>query len=300
MAAKVAPIAAAPAAPAARSKPRKPSFAEKTLADITHNIEQAVFTEENARRPAFLQRFDPRLKLVLVGALLLMAGLAHHVATVALIYAFTLVLAILSRIPLDFYVKRVWLGIPFFAGVVIIPSLFLVGGTPFIRWPVPATPLVITITNQALAGALLFVARVGTSVSLAVLLVITTQWADLLKALTVLGVPEAFVLIVGMAYRYIFLFLRTLDNMLLARQSRTVGATSGSEQRQYVVASIGVLLGKSFQMSNEVYQAMLSRGFNGRVRTFNDYKMTPRDWALGAITLTLAAVALIIDRRLLG
>lgn len=279
---------------------RKPGFAEKTLADITHNIEQAVFTEENARRNAFLQSFDPRLKLVLFAALLITVGLAHNIVTIVLIYALTAGLAFLSRIPVDFFIKRVWLGIPFFAGVVVLPSLFLIPGTPLISFAVPMTSISITISVQAVMGAILFITRVGASVSLGVLLVITTPWADLLKALTVLHVPEVFVLILGMTYRYIFLFLHTLDNMLLSRKSRTVGDSSGNEQRQWIVASIGVLLGKSFQMSNEVYQAMLSRGFSGRVRTFNDYRMKPRDWALGALTFVLIAVVLILDRRILG
>ncbi len=279
---------------------RKPGFVEKTLADITHNIEQAVFTEENARRPGLLQSFDPRLKLLVVGALLVTAGLAHNVVTVLVLYVFTLGLAFLSRIPFDFFVKRVWLGIPFFAGVVVLPSLFLIPGTPLLSLAVPATPWVITISDQAVAGAVLFIARVGTSVSLAVLLVITTPWADLLKALSVLHVPEAFVLILGMTYRYLFLFLRTLDNMLLARKSRTVGQTSGGEQRQWIVASIGVLLGKSFQMSNEVYQAMLSRGFGGRIRTLDDFQIKPRDRALGALVGVLVVAALFLDRRILG
>lgn len=283
-----------------RSRRRKTGFAEKTLGDITHNIEQAVFTEENARRNAFLQTFDPRLKLVLIAALLIATGLAHNILTVVLLYAFTLTLALLSRIPVDFFIKRVWLGIPFFAGIVIIPSLFMGVGTPLLSLAIPGTSILLVVTLPALMGAVLFVARVGASVSLAVLLVITTPWSDLLKALSVLHVPEAFVLVLGMTYRYIFLFLHTLDNMLLSRKSRTVGVTSGAEQRQYIVASMGVLLGKSFQMSTEVYQAMLSRGFGGRVHTLTDYALEPRDWGLGAVTLVLIVGALVLDRSILG
>lgn len=287
-------------APNPKKKRTKPSFVEKTLGDITRNIEQSVFAEENARRPSFLQTFDPRLKLVLFGALLVAAGLAHNIVTVLIFYAFTLLLAFMSKIPFDFFVRRVWLGIPFFAGIVIIPSLFLVPGKSLLSFPIPGSSAELTISEPALMGAILFVARVGTSVSTAVLLVLTTPWSDVLKALSVLHVPGAFVLILGMTYRYIFLFLHTLDNMLLARKSRTVGASSGREQRQYVVASMGGLLGKSFKMSNEVYQAMLSRGFNGRVRTLNDYGMQPRDWLFGALTLGLIATALLLDRGLLG
>ena len=45
------------------------------------------------------------------------------------------------------------------------------------------------------------------SISLVVLLTLTTPWAKLLAALRSLHVPKMFVLIIGMAYRYLFLLL---------------------------------------------------------------------------------------------
>lgn len=36
--------------------------------------------------------------------------------------------ALASRLPLGFFVKRVWLGIPLFAGIVVLPAIFLVPG----------------------------------------------------------------------------------------------------------------------------------------------------------------------------
>ena len=79
---------------------------------------------------------------------------------------------------------------------------------------------------------MLFVTRVGVSVSLAVLLVMTTPWADLLKSLRALRVPQVFVLVLSMTYRYIFLFLHTTNGMLLARKSRVVA----SHQRRRAAA----------------------------------------------------------------
>jgi cobalt/nickel transport system permease protein len=62
-----------------------------------------------------------------------------------------------------------------------------------------------------------FVARVGVSVSLAVLLVIVTPWSDLLKSLQALRVPQVFILLLSMTYRYIFLFLHSANGMFEAR-----------------------------------------------------------------------------------
>ena len=94
---------------------------------------------------------------------------------------------------------------------------------------------------------ILFVTRVGVSVSLAVLLVMTTPWADLLKSLRAIHVPQIFVLILSMTYRYIFLFLHTMNGLFLARKSRIVARTSGGEQRRWIAGSMGNLTSRVVQ-----------------------------------------------------
>jgi cobalt/nickel transport system permease protein len=283
-----------------RPSPRrraKPSFIEKTIAGIAGNIERAVFTEEHARRDALLQRRDPRAKLLAFLVLILAVSLALSPISIVVVYACVLAAAAASRLPLDFYVKRVWLGIPLFAGIVIIPSIFLTPGHPLLRLPLGFASLV--ATREGLAGAAQFVLRVGASVSLAVLLVLTTKWSDLLKALRILKVPAVFVLILSMTYRYTFLFLHTVTSMFLARKSRSVGVSTGAEQRRWIVASMGTLVSKSFRMSNEVYQAMLSRGFHGEMVAYDNYRMKLADWLLLGASATLAVVVTVVDRGLL-
>jgi cobalt/nickel transport system permease protein len=99
---------------------------EQTLAGITANIEQAIFTEHNARSAGWLQRRDPRAKIVALVVAVLAAGLATSVSGLAILYAATLAAARASRVPFGFFVKRVWLGIPFFAGIVVVPAIFFV------------------------------------------------------------------------------------------------------------------------------------------------------------------------------
>ena len=41
---------------------------------------------------------------------------------------------------------------------------------------------------------------------------------------------------------------------------------------------MGSLMSRSFKMSNDVYAAMLARGFTGEMRTYTTYRMTRRDW----------------------
>ncbi len=268
---------------------RRPGFVEKTLSNISGGIERAVFSEENARKRGFLQRRDARAKLPAFAALVLAAALSRDWRVLASLYALVLAAAALSSVDLRLFVKRVWLGIGLFSAVVVLPSVFFVGHEALVRLPLGL--LTLTVHRDALAAALVFVLRVGVCVSLAVLLVLTTKWADILKSLRAFRVPAGLVLILAMTYRYIFLVLHAANSMFLARKSRVVAKTPGPEQRRWVVASMGVLMDRSVRMSEEVYQAMLARGFSGEMRTLDSGRMLPADWLLLPASALVAAAA---------
>ncbi len=267
---------------------------EETLGGIAGSIERAVFTEEHSRKAGWLQAIDPRAKLGMFLAFILAASLSRSLLVLIALYALLLLAARASRVPFDFFVRRVWLGIPLFAGIVIIPSIFL---TPGPRWvELVVGPVHLGPSLPGLLGAIVFIARVGVCVSAAVLLVMATPWADLLKSLQSIGVPQVFILVLSMSYRYIFLFLHTATGMVEARKSRTVGRTSGTEQRRWISASLGALMNRSFQMSNDVYAAMLARGFTGRIRTYSTFRMTPRDWLWLVTVFVISVVAFVAER----
>lgn len=269
---------------------------EHTVSGITKSVEHAIFTEEHARTNGWLQRVDPRAKLGMFLAAVLAASLSSSVVVLAVLYVAVLAAARASRIPFDFFVKRVWLGIPFFAGVIVLPAVFLVPGPA--AFTITLGPITIAPTVPGLTGAVLFVSRVGVSVSLAVLLVMTTPWADLLKSLQAVRVPQLFILVLAMAYRYIFLFLHLANGMFEARKSRIVARTSGNEQRRWISGSMGGLLNRSVKMSNDVYAAMVARGFSGSIRTFAEYRMTRADWAAFGGTVAISAAAVVAQRGL--
>jgi cobalt/nickel transport system permease protein len=278
------------AAASVRARDGRIGWLEQTLGGITSNIELAIFTEHHARSAGWLQRLDPRAKMIAALIAVVAASLTGSVAGLALLYGATLMAAAASRVPFGFFVKRVWLGVPFFAGIVVLPAIFFVPGARL--FDLGLGPLHIAPSINGLAGAAVFVSRVGVSVSLAVLLVVTTPWADVLKSLRALKVPQVFVLLLSMTYRYIFLFLHTANGILLARKSRVVGKTSGGEQRRWITGTMGNLMSRAFKMSNDVYAAMLARGFGGEVRTFSTYRLRAADGAAlaGAFAVSVAAV----------
>ncbi len=279
---------------------KKGSFVEKTLTGVSEVMGRAMFTDEVARQPGLLQRVDARVKVLLGTLLLVTAALVHHLPVLLGIYALTLVLAGASRLPIGFFVKRVWLFIPIFTGIIVLPATFsfITPGhviLPIWRWH--GHP--VGITAQGLASAGLMVMRVAASVSLVVLITLTTPWVKLLAGLRGVRVPRIFILIIGMAYRYIFLLLNSVTDMYTARKARTVGGRKDVKQDQrFVSASAGALFGKTQQLAEEVHMSMTSRGFRGDVRTLDPPRLALLDAVVAVAGIVLAFVALGGDRLL--
>ncbi len=273
---------------------RQSGWIEQTIAGIAGAIERSVFSEEHTRKHGWLQGLDPRAKLVMFVATVLAASLSNSLPVLIVFYLILLLVARLSQVPYDFFVRRVWLGIPFFAGVVIVPSIFFASGE---RWfDLALGPIHVGPSWTALLAAAVFVVRVGVSVSLAVLLILTTPWADVLKSLQAFRVPQVFILLLSMTYRYIFLFLHAANALFEARKSRTVGHSNGQEQRRWISGSMSSLMNRSFKMSNDVYAAMAARGFKGEVRTYNTYRMSSADWLAVGGTVCIAIALFMLGR----
>jgi cobalt/nickel transport system permease protein len=265
---------------------------ERTLSDITGAIERAIFTEEMAHKNGWLQRFDPRAKLGMFLVLVLAASLSNSLLVLTALYLVTLGAACASRLPFDFFVRRVWMGIPLFSGIVILPSIFLAKGPRLFEIALGSVHLGVSIPG--LVSAVIFIARVGVCVSLATLLVLTAPWADLLKSLQTLRVPQVFILLLSMTYRYIFLFLHTVNGLFEARKSRMVGHISGHHQRRWISSSMVSLINRSFKMSSDVYAAMAARGFNGTMYSYNHYRMSAADWIALLCACCIAIASLLV------
>lgn len=288
---------------------RRESAIQKSIVGMSHAIRGTVFSERVASRPGLLQETDPRVKLAGLLGLLLTASFLQNWYILLALYGLTLAMAAVSGISLWFFVKRVWLFVPIFTGIVVLPSvlnIFRPGDALWILWDFGHEVTIgpwslgtsIAITYQGLKGAVVLVLRVATSVSLAVLLTLTTHWADLLKSLRVFLVPRIFVLVLSMAYRYIFLILGMATDMFTARTSRMVGSSSPKEDRRFIASSMATLMGKSHALSEEVYTAMISRGYTGEPLTLHNFKTGSGDWLWLAAVIVLAVAALGCDRLL--
>lgn len=267
-------------------------------------MENALLAEGFSRRGGLLQGLDPRLKVAAGAVLLVSAALVRHPATLAGLYVVVLLLAAASHLPLGWLLKRVGVAVLLFTGALALPALFLTPGRDLLSFgpvqPAGFGPLTLAITEQGLRTAALLILRASVSVLLVTLLVFTTPWATLLKSLRVLRVPQFFVLVLSTTHRYIFLLLRTANDMFLARESRRVGRLSGTDNRRWAARAMGHLLVHSYGLSEEVYLAMLSRGFRGEVTAQGReaFQWQSRDSWAAVAALAFAVAAVSIDAML--
>ena len=276
------------------------SFLEKTLWQIALVMQESVFSETYASIPGLLQGLDPRVKFVTLILFLVVTSLLHSIPVLIAVYLLTLLLAHLSHIGLPFFIKRVWLFIPLFAGIIALPAIFnvITPGEVWIpllhlpraySWGPYHIPEVVGISRPGVMGALTFVCRVAASVSLVVLVTLSTRWDWLMKALRVVRVPQVFVLTLGMTYRYILLLVKLVQEMYWAKKSRTLALSSVKAEQGWIASRMGALFRKSFQLSQEVHGAMRSRGFDGEAKILDTFRIRARDYVWMVISLVVGS-----------
>lgn len=262
------------------------SFIERTLSSLLATSQYAATAEHMALDGGVLQGVDPRVKVAGLFGLVFVVAASRELRVIGLIFIAAVVLALLSRIRVGRLTAWVWTPVLFFTGTIALPAIFLTPGRPIATFgPLP-------VTVQGLRSALFLVSRAETAATLSALLVLTTPWPWVLKALRTFRCPMVLVAILGMTYRYIFVILQTAFEMLESRKSRTVGVFAPAERRRLAASAVGVLLSKSLQLSGDVHLAMQSRGFRGEVHVMQDFRATTADWYWLAGFVSLAAAGI--------
>jgi len=257
---------------------RAANFIESFLLEVSFFFKESILSEDYALRPGFLQAIDCRLRVLGILVILLAVLFSRSLYFIFFIYLICLFLTSASKVELGFFLKRSWFFVPLFSFFVSLPAIFNIftPGSPLVGFRVFGFYL--AITRQGLKGASFFFFRVLTSVSLCALLMLTTRQNSLLKVLRLFRVPQIFVMILGMCYRYVYLFLELLQNTYLAIKGR-VGFICSLDKKQAVVGSIiANLWQRSYHLNEQLYQAMLSRGYRGEPVVWDDFKIRPVDW----------------------
>ncbi len=259
-------------------------------------MEDAIFCEQSARRPGFLQRLDARVKLLSVLALAVGATFLHHLPSLLMLGAFAIAALLVSRVSLRTVFSPSWWVMPALFALVAVPSVLsvFVPGEALIR-----LPWGLSVTRQGAASAAVLVTRIAVGMTLALMLALTTRWQEVLRA-AYTSVTAPFVLVATMMYRYVFVLLRVAENMHLARRARTIVPLDAAQERRWVGGRVGALFLRSRRLSEQVYSAMLARGYRGEPKVLVRHELGVKEAAWVLLCAAALAGALVLDRAVLG
>jgi cobalt/nickel transport system permease protein len=272
---------------------KKNNFIERSIGGVLLFFRNSVFSCEYASSEGFLQSIDPRIKAVTFLLFCAAVLFINDIYRLFYLYLFCLVLARISKINLRFFIMRTWVFIPLFSFFIAIPALFSFVSPGEALLTLKFFGASFIITRPGFLGSLLFVLRVVTSVSFVILLSLTTRHSALLRVLRVFRVPQIFVMVMGMSYRYSYLFMEIVENTFLGIKSRTGGLIHYKRGQTIVAWNIATLWQRSFKLNEEVYNAMLSRGYRGEPVLLDEFKTSFKDWAWGCLAIIVVLILIL-------
>jgi cobalt/nickel transport system permease protein len=245
-----------------------------------------------------IHRLDARIKLILT--LAFVVAVTASPAGAWLSYALFLVpigvVIGLSRIHPSVILKRSLIAIPF--ALAALTLIFTREGTTvtslqLARWS-------ISVRYEGIIAFVSILAKAWLSVLVATTLVTTTSFPHLVAAMRSLKVPRVLVSVVSFMYRYIFIIADEALRLHRAREARSAspeGAGGGSVfwRARVLGGMIGSLFLRSYERSERIYAAMISRGFKGDIRTMRSRVLGPSDLLIAAAFLAYLMTVLLLS-----
>lgn len=243
---------------------------------------------------------DPRVKVVVTIGFILSNALLPDGAWLAFLLAwmFILIANAFSGLGFGFTFRRSFIALPFALAAVTV--LFSIPGAPLTSFRFLMQDF--TIADAGLLRFVSIVIRSWLSVQMAILLVAVTEFPKIVHALNHLRVPTILTVIISFLYRYLFVLTDEVMRLLRAREARSAGAAGkrggGSVAWRARVAGnmAGQLFLRSYERSDRVYNAMLSRGYKGELMTIHPHRFQAGDLLIGLFALVCLALMQVAGR----
>lgn len=235
-----------------------------------------------------LQRWDPRVKIASLAVFVLGVALIKSLPIAAAALMSAVILVYFASLPAKFVAQGVkWVSVFLIPFLLIMPLSypgdvsFHVLGLPF-AWEGFRLALVIMV--KALAIVLVTYAMFGSS-----------RFDISMIALQRLKCPKVIVQMLLFTYRYVFVFLAEMRRMDTAMRSRGFIKRPDRRTLQVMGDFVGTLLVRSFERTERIYKAMLSKGYQGEFHTLTLFAATSKDFFKALLVFALIFLLLGAD-----
>lgn len=238
--------------------------------------------DELGRGDSPVHRLDARMKTLATAVFIVvvMSFPRYEVAALMPFFLFPFALMTVGSIPPGFILKKLLVAAPFALAVGIFN-------------PILDRHTVAIIGSHGISGGWLSLAsitiRFMLTVSAALTLVACTGIHRLCAGLEQMGIPRVFAVQLQMLYRYLFVI--TGEGLRMARGVEMRSAGRSTMRLRTYAPMVGHLLLRSIDRAQRVYEAMVSRGYEGHGRVMRPTSVRGRDIAFLAVWIVYFSAA---------
>ncbi|MDH5174432.1 MAG: cobalt ECF transporter T component CbiQ [Elusimicrobiota bacterium] len=245
--------------------------------------------EEFAEGKSLIHSLDPRIKLISFFPFIVIVAIARGLTVPSISLMASLILisfarlhmrALLNRLlAVNLFILFLWLILPF---SVAGKSIFTIGH--------------LTATSEGISYALTITLKANAIVLATIALVATIPIFRLVHALRHFKVPEKLVSLFFFCYRYISVLHEDYSALHNAMKMRAFKPTTNVHTYRGYAYLVGMLVLKSYEHSEKVYQAMLCRGFKGKFPLLDHFThITRKDFVFFVSMIFVAACLVTLE-----
>lgn len=281
------------------------AFIDKTLISVSGTVKEAYLQAESAEGKSFIYRINPYIKVISLIYLAVILSFTTTLrgqlsATVFIFFIFILARFKKSLIFLKIFAAALLFGL--FISLpaalnIITPGKIII---PLVSFPEPAhfwiykIPDVVGITDNGVQVVVIFFLRILNTIAFTLIAVFTTPVNSFIKSFRVIGVPDTFLLIITLAYKYIFILTAIIEETYFALKSRLTGHIKSKGIRELIGSRIFFIFRRSASVYESTYMAMVSRGYAGKVKLHSEIKFRMKDFAALAAVIIAGIIAFTI------
>ena len=239
--------------------------------------------EEPHYKDSILLHVDPRIKIVTVFFFSVVVAILNQIPVLLCAWAFGLLMVLTAKVskrdvvkrltPVNLFVCFLWL---------ILPLTF--PGKPMIYLgPFP-------VTHEGVLYATRITIKSNAIMLVMIVMVTTTSIFTLGHAMHELRVPQKIVHLFFFTYRYLHVMQREYRRLVNSMKIRGFKAKTNVHTYRTFAYMIGMILVKSFDRAQRVHNAMLCRGFTGKLYSLKTFSMKKRDILFLVLAATMVTV----------
>jgi cobalt/nickel transport system permease protein len=235
---------------------------------------------------SLMHRLDPRGKIIIAALFSILVAVAKSFPPALAGLALAFLWLILARLPLKKVLAKL-LGVNSFIFFLWLVLPFTYPGDPV--WGLG--PLV--ATRQGLIFAALITLKSNAIIIGLIALIATVPVVTLGKAMHSLRLPDKLCHLLLFTYRYLYVFEMEYQRLVQAMKIRGFQPRTNLHTYRSYAYLAAMLLVRSYDRADRVFQAMLCRGFHGVFYSLKTFSWQRRDW-LFLVTSLLALIVIFL------